>query len=390
MRSEFLQVLLVIGMAAVGFASILLGQPVEITITGQRGFPVALRGFQGTGGVEAMETLSADLRRSGRIRLQPTPAGAFTVEGSTGAGVLQGRVVGPDGRILLERKYNGEALGALAHRFADDAVGAITGVPGIAGSRFAFSVKKAGRKELYLCDADGANLQQVTRDNSISVSPALSRGARQLAYTGYLNGFADIYLIDLSTGRREKIVSEPGTNTGAAFSPGGEQIACTMSASGNPELFVLPVRGGRPKRLTHSRYVESSPCWSPDGRKIVFVSDATGAPQLFVIPAEGGRPQRIDTGHAYCVEPDWAPNGHGLAFNVREGGRNQVAVHDLRTGTTRVLTSGASAETPVWGADSQHLAYVQSGTLYVHDVESGTRAPVVSGFGEVSEPAWSR
>jgi TolB protein len=136
--------------------------------------------------------------------------------------------------------------------------------------------------------------------------------------------------------------------------------------------------------------VESSPCWAPDGRSILVVSDATGAPQLYVIPAEGGRPQRIDTGHGYCVEPDWAPNGNLIAFNVREGGRNHVAVYDFRTRTTRVVTSGANAETPVWGADSQHLAYVQSGTLYVHDVETGTRNPVVSGFGEVSEPAWSR
>jgi len=390
MRSEFFNVLLVIGMAGAGFASILLGQPVEITITGQRGFPVALRSFQGAAGVEAMETVSADLRRSGRIRFQPTPAGAFRIEGNAQPGNLQARVVSPDGNVVLERKYNGGTAVALAHRFADDAVAAITGVPGISQSRLAFSVKKTGRKELYICDYDGANLQQVTHDQSISVSPALSRDGRALAYTGYLNGFADIYLIDLPTGRRQKVVAEPGTNTGASFSPSGDRIACTMSASGNPELFVVPVRGGRAKRLTQSRFVESSPCWSPDGRSIVFVSDATGAPQLFVISAAGGRPQRIDTGHAYCVEPDWAPNGHLIAFNVREGGRNQVAVHDLRTRSTRVLTNGANAETPVWGADSQHIAYVQSGSLYVHDVETNTRTSVISGFGEVSEPAWSR
>jgi len=90
------------------------------------------------------------------------------------------------------------------------------------------------------------------------------------------------------------------------------------------------------------------------------------------------------------VEPDWAPDGNLIAFNVREGGRNQVAIYDLRTRNARVLTSGPNAENPVWGADSQHIVYVQADTLYLHDVETNTRTPVVSGFGELSEPAWSR
>jgi len=389
MRFEFFNVLLAIGMAGAGFAS-LLGQPAEITITGHRGFPVALRTFQGAAGAEAAEAVKNDLRRSGRVRLETASSGAFTVEGGAQPGSLQGRVTNPQGKVILERKYEGAGTVVLAHRFADDAVAAISGVPGISGSKLVFSAKKAGRKELYVCDYDGSNLRQVTRDNSISVSPSLSADGMRLAYTGYLNGYADIYLIDLPSGRRDKIVSEPGTNTGAAFSPSGDRIACTISAPGNPELFVVPVRGGKGKRLTQSRFVESSPCWSPDGNQILFVSDASGAPQLYVVDAAGGRPQRINTGQAYCVEPDWAPNGNLIAFNVRDGGRNHVAIYDLRTRSSRILTSGPNAETPVWGADSQHIVYVQADTLYLHDVETNTRTPVVSGFGELSEPSWSR
>jgi TolB protein len=390
MRFEFFNVLVAIAMAGAGFASILLGQPAEITITGERGVPVALRGFQGAGGNEVTGFLKTDLERSGRVRLQPGGSGGFVLDGSAQSGRLNGRVLDPQGKVIFERAYNGKSSAELSHQFADDALGAITGIRGIASSKLVFCAKKAGRKELYLCDADGSNVRQVTRDNSISVSPSLSPGGQSLAYTGYLNGYADIYLIDLGSGQRRKIVSEPGTNTGAAFSPSGDRIACTISAPGNPELFLVPVQGGKGKRLTQSRCVESSPCWSPDGTRVLFVSDASGAPQLYMVDAAGGRPQRVNTGQAYCVEPDWSPDGNFIAFNVRDGGRNQVAIYDLRTRNTHILTSGPGAESPVWGADSRHLAYVQSGSLFVHDVETNTRTPVVSGFGEVSEPAWSR
>jgi len=253
MRFEFFNVLLVIAMAGAGFAS-LLGQPAEITITGQRGFPVALRTFQGAGqggGGGSGEERSASLWpgaigngflwRIHRGRRRPT-------------GKSAGRVTNPQGKVILERKYDGAGTVALAHRFADDAIAAISGVPGISGSKLAFSAKKAGRKELYVCDYDGSNLRQVTRDNSISVSPSLSADGKRLAYTGYLNGYADIYLIDLASGRRDKIVSEPGTNTGAAFSPAGDRIACTISAPGirncSSYLSAVEKESGSPNRAS--------------------------------------------------------------------------------------------------------------------------------------------
>jgi TolB protein len=388
MRSEFVHVLLVLAMAVIGLAS-LVGQPAEITITGRRGVPVALRGFQGAEGGPVAALVAKELRRSGRVRLEPEP-GAYAVSGTAQAGRLEGTVTGPDGRSVLERRYEGGDARTLARRFAADLLREVTGTPGIVGTRLAFAATGSGRKEIHVVEDDGGNLRQVTRDGSISVSPALAPGGTKLAYTGYLNGFADIYLVDLYTGQRQRLVGEPGTNTGAAFSPDGTRIACTMSHSGNPELHVVSVKGGQARALTRSRFVESSPSWSPDGKQLVFVSDATGVPQLYVMAADGGRPRRLETGHRHCLEPDWSPDGARIAFNVRDGGRHQVAIHDLRTGETRVLTSGASAEDPVWGADGRHLAYVQGQTIFLHDTEANTRSPVVSGLGDLSELSWSR
>ena len=123
-----------------------------------------------------------------------------------------------------------------------------------------------------------ANVLQLTHDNAISVSPALSADGRRLAYTGYQSGYADIYLIDLGSGARNRIIKFPGTNSGAAFSPDGNRIACTISKDGNPEIYVTGINGDSPFRLTRSRGVESSPTWSPNGSEIIYSSDREREP----------------------------------------------------------------------------------------------------------------
>jgi len=46
----------------------------------------------------------------------------------------------------------------LVHRFADDVVMQFTGVPGVASTRIAFIVEEGRNKELWVMDADGANV----------------------------------------------------------------------------------------------------------------------------------------------------------------------------------------------------------------------------------------
>src|SRR5260221_12618070 len=122
--------------------------------------------------------------------------------------------------------------------------------PELARAKVAFIANKSSHKEVYTCNGDGSQLQQLTRDGVISVGPALSADGRKLAYTGYQSGYADIYLVDLTSGSRNRIIKYPGTNSGPAISPQGNRIACTMSKDGNPEIYVTNINGDSPRRLT--------------------------------------------------------------------------------------------------------------------------------------------
>lgn len=360
-----------------------------ITIRKSEGVNIAFKAIGGSNGAAVTKVLANDLHLAAWFTLVDAARAAYTIEGTADGNGLRGKLLDRNGGAVLSKTYRGDTR-QVAHEFCDDIVETLTGHPGVASSKIAFVSTKTGKKEIYVSDYDGANLKQLTKDNVISVAPAISPDGRKIAYTGYLSGYADIYLIDLQSGARNRIIKFPGTNSGAAFSPDGGHIACTLSKDGNPELYVLSAGGGGARRLTKTKGVESSPSWGPNGDEIVFVSDDRGSPQLYRIASGGGAPRMISTGANYCTEPSWSPDGKRIAFNTRGGGGFVVAMTDLQTGATRTISGEGNAEDPAWGADSRHIIYSTGTNLILLDVPSGRKTTIISGLGKISEPSWSR
>lgn len=382
-RPLSLSIAFALGLAAV--PSLVAQDTPTITVRKSDAVSLAVEGIGGGEGAAVESVLKNDLSLAGWFSMSAPGSASYVVSGSAAGGSLSGTVKDRSGASVLSGTYTGTPR-ERAHQFADEIVETITGNKGIATSTIAFVATKTGKKEIYTADYDGANVKQLTRDGGISVAPAISPDARKLAYTGYQSGYADIYLVDLASGSRNRIIKFPGTNSGAAFSPDGGRIACSISKDGNPELYVVGANGGGAKRLTRTRGVESSPSWSPDGSEIVYSSDEGGSPQLFRIGSGGGQARKIGTGYGYCTEPSWSPDGKKIAFTARTGGFS-IAVLDLASGASRILTTG---ENPEWGANSRHVIYSSGSSIILLDTQTGRPTPIVSGLGKVSEPTWSR
>lgn len=346
------------------------------------------------------QTLENDLRLSGwfapsRGSGELQLAGSIDLKGGDVKAVLH-VIRQSDQTALFSKGYAQSANLArtLAHRAADDIIEAITGHKGIASTRLAVIGTRSGAKELYLCDADGGNLTQLTRDNSIVVGPNWGPDGNSLLYTSFLRGFPDVYTLDLRSGRRKSLASYGGLNTGAALSPDGKELALILSKDGNPELYIQRVRGGAPVRLTSTlRATEASPSWSPDGQNLVYVSDQSGTPQLYIINRSGGQARRLSTRGSENVAPDWGPNGL-IACSSREGGRYSIAIIHPSTGETRHLPSdGADYEDPSWAPDGRHLIATRSvryqSGLYLLDTINDPPVALLQGGGNWISPAWS-
>lgn len=229
------------------------------------------------------------------------------------------------------------------------------------------------------------------------MSPSWSPDGLKILYTGYFRtGFPDIFLLDVFSGQRNMFATYKGSNTGAIFSPTGDEVAMVLSSSRSTEIYVSDSFGRRPTRLTDNRSSELSPSWSPDGTRLAVTSDELGTPQIYILNRSNGNLKRVNiTESRYCAEPAWNPvDPDWIALTIGVKSYFQVAIHNLKTNQTRILThqNGDGVE-PVWVADGRHIIYTvrEAGTkrLQLIDTVTGHTAALHSArFGEASEASF--
>jgi len=282
------------------------------------------------------------------------------------------------------------------HAVADQIVFWATGEPGMAATRIAFVMQGRGSKELYVVDSDGENLQRLTSDGSIALSPSWSPDGRRVAFTSYRSGVPLLYERDLATNRDRLLSEREGINITPAYSPDGRTLAFAASSGGNTELFTMDRSNGRVTQQTRGRGFDSlSPSYSPDGRNIAFVSNRLGEPHIYVM-APGGEPRLVSNytfgQRGYNTSPEWSPRGDNIVYHARVNGAMQLKMVSARGGTPRYLTNQGANEDPSWAPDGRHVVFSspnrEGGGLFVLDTVSGRIRPLLKGRG-YGLPAWS-
>ncbi len=284
------------------------------------------------------------------------------------------------------------------HAVSDQVVLWATGDPGAAATRISFVLEGRGSKEVYVIDSDGENLQRITSDGAIALSPAWSPDGNALAYTSYRTGSPLLYERDLVSGRDRLLSDRDGINITPVYSPDGNTIAFATTVSGNTEIATYNrAQNCCLEQHTRGRGFDSlSPSYSPDGRQFAFVSNRLGEPHIYLMPVGGGEPRLISDysygGQGYNASPDFSPVGRKLTYHTRTAGTLQIVVADLDAGTRRLLTNEGNNEDPSWGPDGRHVVFAsrdrEGGGLFVVDSVSGRVRSLLRGEG-YGLPAWS-
>jgi TolB protein len=184
-------------------------------------------------------------------------------------------------------------------------------------------------RETYTSDGTGsapkvyaqhANMEpkRLTDGLDVDRSPALSPDGRRIAFARDTNGAFEIFLIDADgTNLRQLTTDNSRSEEFPAWSPDGSRIAYTSTAGENGDLRIMNADGSGIADLSTGPPDDEAPAWSPDGARLVFVRNGN----LTVIGADGSTPRPLTSGSERYADPSWSPDGSRIAFSDEERGR---------------------------------------------------------------------
>ncbi len=395
---------------------------IDITTSGGRQIPIAVMPLSGESGQPqaVSEVVAADLARTGLFRLvntvgiSPVPTEPSQVNfGDWTARSAEALVIGKveaqgEGRVevrfrLFDVQKQAQLasysyvvapaqLRATAHRIADLVYERLTGDKGVFSTKITYVVKRAGRYELQVADADGFNAQSVLASQEPIMSPSWSPDGSRLAYVSFDQKKPVVVVQNLAQGTTKAVANFRGNNSAPAWSPDGRFLAVALSKDGLTQIYRIPAAGGDAERLTESPGIDTQPAFSPDGRWIAFTSDRGGSPQIYRMPAAGGPAQRVTFEGSYNVGPRFSPDGKSIAYVQRDSGRYRIATMELANGQIQVLTEGALDDSPSFAPNGKMILYeAQSGgrgQLAEVSGDGRVRQRLTSAAGDVQDPAW--
>ncbi len=297
---------------------------------------------------------------------------------------------------IVGKQYEGplQTLRTAVHKMANEIVLQITGEKGVHNTRIAYVLLQGAGKEIFVSDFDGANVKQITQNQSINVSPTWSPEGKKIAFTSYLRRNPDLYLIDVDGKNLQPLSLYPGLNVSPSWSPDGKKIALMMGMEGKSDIYLIDTNGRNPRRLTKGHGNEASPTWSPNGEWIAFVSDRSGSPQIYIMAPDGSKVRRLTFEGSYNTDPSWSPKGDRIAFCGRSEGRFHIFTIGIDGSGLRKLTpNSGNNESPCWSPDGRYIAFSSNRTgasrIFIMNANGFNQRALTPSKGGESSPTWS-
>ena len=193
-----------------------------------------------------------------------------------------------------------------------------------------------------MMNVDGTNVLPIIDDFIFLGPPVLSPDAKRIAFTGRLLGQRDrnqyeIFVVNADGTDLRQLTENNVEDSFPTWSPDGNSIAFMSYRDGASKIFVMNTQDGEVRQLTDFSPARA-PKWSPDGNKIAFVGfvdNSSGDPEvagsgqyeIFVVNTDGTNIHRL-TNNAdddyLAISKAWSPDSEQILYLTRARSEHQT------------------------------------------------------------------
>lgn len=232
------------------------------------------------------------------------------------------------------------------------------------GRRIAFTSMHRGRGyQIWLMDADGQNLTQLTTDAQAALLPCWYPSGDQIAFYCMRADNSTLSSIAVES-RKEKVLARAEGLEGLRLSPDAKQVAFNYAPDSFFNIGVMTTEGEQLQQLTFEKTFTGFPCWSPNGKLLAYQMKRGDDMQIMLLPSSGGAPTQLTFGSGDKWPYSWSPDGDKIAFAGSRNGVWNVMWISLSDRTEKQLTNnsrpGVIIRFPDWSPLGNQIVYEQA------------------------------
>ena len=207
-------------------------------------------------------------------------------------------------------------------------------LPSLAAAKIVFTSKRDGARDIYVMEDDGSNVQRLTFTESPQSDggPIWSPDGTCIAFRRdtvaakpKTNQKYDIYLMDADGSNVQQLTDDFALDGGCTWSPDGHHIAFTSTRNKGLDIYVMDILTREVKQLTHNpgnREWAKEPSWSPNGKYIAYEQATNGGflnigQTIYVMNADGSRQKELvpPRNEWSLMSPRWSPDSKSILYS---------------------------------------------------------------------------